>query len=185
MLLTLDGAIFEASSVSSKSEGIMICKAANIVRKHTFTKVESFDGDLSTIPQKSSIPAHLIHLVGLILEGAKDYDSVSDITEGMALKLAQLIRFNSLKTKRRNESDKKRHSKRNEPPLPLLIGLSIHSQTRKKGIVENLASKGLSISYDRVIEIEDNITKQLCQKYNQDGIICPPSLQRYIHIGCY
>ena len=75
----------------------------------------------------------------------------------------------SVKTKRRTESDKKQHSKRNEPPLPLLIGLSIHSQTIKKGIVENPASKGLSIS--RVVEIENNITKQLCQKYNQDGIV--------------
>ena len=84
-------AIFEASSIPCKSEGIIICKAANIVRKHMFTKEESCDGDPSTICQTSSIPAHLLHLVGLILEGAKDYDSVSDSTEGMALKLAQLI----------------------------------------------------------------------------------------------
>ena len=137
---------------------------------------------MSTIRQKSSIPACLSHLVGLILEGAKDYDSVSDSTEGIALKFAQLIRFNSVKTKRRTECEKKG----NEPPLPLLIGLSIHSQTRKKGIVENLASKGLSISYERVLEIEDNITKQLCQKYNQDGIVSPPSLQKDLFtFHCY
>ena len=96
----------------------------------------------------------------------------------MVVKLVQLIKFNAVIGPRRNNArEKKRHSTQTEPPLPLLIGLSIHYQTRKKGIVEFLASQGLSVSYNRVIEIEDGITKQLCFHYNLQRVVCPPTLK--------
>ena len=52
----------------------------------------------------------------------------------------------------------------------------MHSQTREKKVIEKLYSNGLCISYDRVIEIENNITKDLCQKYKEAEIVCPPLL---------
>ena len=69
-----------------------------------------------------------------------------------------------------------RHSKKNEPPLPVLTGLAVHSQTREKKIIETLYSNGLCIFLDRVIEIETNVTKDLCQKYKEAEIVFPPSL---------
>ena len=65
----------------------------------------------------------------------------------------------------------------NEPPLPVLLGLMIHAKTRKKSIVETFATLGLIISYRRVQEIQDIITRTLCQKYEQDGLVCPPTLK--------
>ena len=181
ILLTLNGAIgravFEASMKSTIDEGIILSQAASIIRKHLFTKNECLDGNLSVNNHKPSVPIHLLHFLGLILEECKEYGKVSNSTEDMVVKLAQAIKFNAVKGPRRNNaSEKKRHSKQNEPPLPLLIGLSIHSQTRKKGIVEFLASQGLSVSYNRVIEIEDDITKQLCFHYNSQWVVCPPTL---------
>ena len=150
ILLTLNRsigrALFEASMKSTIDEGIILSQAVNIIRKHLFTRNECFDGNLSVNNQKSSVPIHLLHLLGLILEECKKYDKVSNSTEDMVVKLAQLIKFNAVKDPRRNNASKKeRHSKQNEPPLPLLIGLSSHSQTRKQGIVEFLASQELSV----------------------------------------
>ena len=51
-----------------------------------------------------------------------------------------------------------------------------HSKTRKKSIVDDLADEGLGIGYKRVLEIEETITQQLCEKYEKEGIVCPPSL---------
>ena len=69
-----------------------------------------------------------------------------------------------------------RHSNKKEPPLPVLIGLAMHSHASEKRIIKKLYSNGLCISYDHVIEIESNITKDLCQKYKVAEIICAPSL---------
>ena len=35
----------------------------------------------------------------------------------------------------------------------------------------------MSVSHNSVIEIEDNITKQLCFQYASRGIVCPPTLK--------
>ena len=60
-----------------------------------------------------------------------------------------------------------RHSKANEPQLPIKTGLMIHSQTRKKSIVNDLAAEGLSVTCNRVQEIQDSIGQQLCEKYER------------------
>ena len=52
----------------------------------------------------------------------------------------------------------------------------MHSQTCEKKIIEKLYSNRLSISYDCVIKIKNNITKNLYQKYKETGIVCPLSL---------
>ena len=57
------------------------------------------------------------------------------------------------------------------------IGLLILATTRKKRLVNNFASDGLSISYNRVEEIQSNITKYLSTTYNKQNIVCPPQFQ--------
>ena len=111
--------------------------------------------------QLKADPSHLLLLLGLILEGSKDLN-ISDTTASVASKLSQLARFNAVKKKRTGINCC--HTKKNEPPLPVLIGLAVYSQTGEKKIREKLYSNGLCISYDRVIEVENNITKDLCQK---------------------
>ena len=169
----LGESIFEAS-MSPRTEGGILYSAAKIIRKYMFEHDEFFDGDLSQDRQKQSVPRHLLLLLGLILEDCND-STISNAIADISLKLAQLVRFNAVKRKR--SGDAIRHTKNNEPPLPVMVGLSIHSKTREKRLIEDLYSKGLSISYDRVIEIEDNITKRLCNKYNEEGVVCPPALE--------
>ena len=181
VILTLNGdvgkAIFEATTNSALDDGVILAKAAKIVRKHLFLNEEVFDGDISKARQMSSVPAHLLHLLGLILEGSTDQTSMNDTSQSIALNIAQLIRFNSVQQKRCQNSLKIRHARTNEPPLPVLVGLLIHSKTRKKSLVERIASMGLSITYSRVTEIQDTITKQACQMFEEKQMVCPMTLK--------
>ena len=68
-----------------------------------------------------------------------------------------------------------RHSVKSEPPLPVTIGLMVYNKTRRKKIVDHLAAEGLSINYDQVKIIQENIATQLCNKYNEEGYVCPLS----------
>ena len=159
--------------MSDQAEGSTIFKASKVIRKYMFETDEVFDGDFSEECELKAFPSHLLLLLGLILEGSEDLN-ISDTTASVALKLSQLVRFNAVKKKRIGMSC--RHSKKNEPPLTVLIGLTVHSQTREKKITKKLYSNWLCISYDRVIEIENSITEDLCQKYKEAEIVCPPSL---------
>ena len=95
VLVTVDGdigkATFEASLSSSHDEGLITCKAAKLIRKYLFSNDERFDGDVSEERHRSSVPNHLVHIIGLILEGTTEYDKISNITESVAINIAQLI----------------------------------------------------------------------------------------------
>ena len=68
------------------------------------------------------------------------------------------------------------HSKANEPPLPIKTGLMIHSQMRKKSVVNDLAPAGC-VQYNRIQEIQDSIGQQLCEKHKGEKIVCSYSLK--------
>ena len=182
VLLTLEEhvghAIFEASKISSFDEGIILCKSAKIIRQHLFESEETFNGDISKERQTGSVPKELVHLIGLILEDKPHHEASAGNCRSLAVKLSQTIRFNAVKTKRNSAEINVRHSTQNEPPLPTKIGLMIHSKTRKKSIVNELAADGLSVSYNRVLEIQDSIGRQLSEKYEREQIVCPHPLQK-------
>ena len=181
VILTVDDefgrALIQCSQNTMKEDGIIISKAAKIVRRCMFKEDEIFDGNLSSRKQKSSVSVTLLRLVSLIMNGENSEENVSTAVESLTLNMAQLLRFNSVKGKRRC-SGSVRHSRINEPPLPVKIGLMIHAKTRKKGLVEALASEGLCISYKRVEEIQNSIVTQLCAKYIKEDFVCPPALQK-------
>lgn len=44
--------------------------------------------------------------------------------------------------------------------------------------MEKLAVEGLGTSFSRVQEIQNNITRQLCQQYHDEGIVCPKNIEK-------
>ena len=113
-------AIVECSQDTWHDEGIILSKAARIVRRFLFTK-----GDLSKQRQKVSV----------ILDGETIIENASTKAERVATNLAQSLPFNAVKTKRRCDGFL-RHNKSNEPPLPVKIGFLVHAKTRKKSLVK-------------------------------------------------
>ena len=150
-----------------------LSKAAKIIRHHLFSSDQVFHGDLSQQKQTASLPKKLIHLVSLVLEGTSQHQQVLRNAHAIAVNLSQLIRYNAVKTKRKLGDSHFRHSKANEPPLPIKTGLMIHSQTRKKSVVNDLEAAGLSVTYNRIQEIQDSIGQQLCEKYERKRLFIP------------
>ena len=78
------------------------------------------------------------------------------------LSICQLILFNSKeRSARLNLGNFQKHFKSREPPLPLYLALKIHTQTRSKKLLTQLNDLGLSVSYNRLTEIQEGITSAL------------------------
>jgi len=73
---------------------------------------------------------------------------------------------------------KSRHSLEYEPPLPLYMGLSVHTQTMSKKLIAHLLELGLSVSYDRVVELENQLATAVCENIAKNGIVCPAQLRK-------
>ena len=81
---------------------------------------------------------------------------------------------------KKNGSNQKkvRHSSKREPPLPIYLGLNIHASLRSKSLITTLYQFGLSISYERVMEIEDYVAKSVVEKTIEEGCVAPLSLKK-------
>ena len=136
----------QALACDYEGDAQLLAKAAKIVRRdivlHNGFKFESGC-------QKESVPSTLKTLVSMLLNGAnlKHQDSIDSQA---SLTISQSILFNFKKCA--SSSSKSRHSLYREPPLPLYIGMMIHTETRSKKTVTELHDMGLSVSYDRILQ---------------------------------
>ena len=74
----------------------------------------------------------------MIMSGASIKTPSSKIVENQAaLTVSQLIRFNCV-VRRRKDSQAIYHTKDRETPLPTYLGLLVHAETSKKGLVDKL-----------------------------------------------
>ena len=74
-------------------------------------------------------------LVRMILEGTNISSTTSTATCQAVLTISQLIKFNSVKWKRRESTTFVRHSVSQETPLHVYLGLMINSITRKGSLL--------------------------------------------------
>ena len=128
-------------------------------------------------------------LFSMIMNGSQltlenQHDNVYN--EQACLSVAQLLAFNTYKRRRKlvNQNFTK-HSKRRKPPLPVHIRLLIHSQTQQSNLVSYLYNLGLSISYERVLEIKNLTANAICEQFKADRVVCPPKLRNIFTTAAY
>ena len=177
VVLTLDGelgkAIFQTCMHSSFNDVLVMADAARRIRKVLFCNNQTFNGDTSYESQASSVPNILIRLISMILEGGKTDRELNSSQTRIACNISQIIKFNSMKEKSKVTTI---NSRNNEPTLPVVVGLNIHSKTRKKSLIEDLHTKGLSISYEHVMNIRSSMARKINKEYTDHGFVFPHQL---------
>lgn len=168
----------EALKKRDFSEDVKIlAKAATIIRKDMFAnKGFSFSGSFPLDCQKESIPSSLTSLVSMIVNGVNIQDQGKAECQA-CLTVCETIVFNTKKRTCETKTGLTRHSLARAPPLPLYVGLKIHSLTRSKTLVEKMYQMGISVSYDRIMEIEDWLATSLSERFKEDGCVSPASLR--------
>lgn len=154
-----------------EGDASILAKAAKIIREDIF-KSEGFHFDATFPPncQEDSIPTTVKMLLkGPTLKNQESQESQATLT------ICQTVIFNCTKTAKSGR--KQRHSLSSEPPLPLYIGLNEHTYTRSKRAITRLHDLGLSVSYSRILKLENQLASAVCQKAQREGIVCPSQLR--------
>jgi len=147
-------ALAKACELECHSDAVHLARAAQIVRHHIFGEAKPFTGFPKGC-QEEFVPPLLLALVSMTVEGPSIKEQMAD-TNPAAIATAQILKFNSIKHKRTRgitSSTSVRHSVAQKTPLPIYIGMMLHAHTRKKKLVDRLSHLGLSISYDRVLQL--------------------------------
>ena len=171
-------ALRKACEHDADSDAVHLARAAKIVRRDIFQMKMEFNGSFPTECQEQSVPTSLLALVTMILNGPniKTQSSPSAVSQP-ALSISQLLLYNSSKTHKENAKDVVRHSRQRETPLPIYLGIMLHTKTRKRELVDTLFNLGLCISYDRVLNISTDLGDKICYHYEQEKAVCPPQLK--------
>ena len=147
--------MFLATVEDLDDEALCLSKAAKIIRKEILASKVAFDLQHTSGLEFDGSSKSLSTLLDMMLYGPSMKKAATKCVSKPALCLSQLIQFNAQSsTKERQENV--RHNKDREPPLPVYLGLLIHSKTRSKEIVEKFHTFGLSISYNKVLEISSD-----------------------------
>ena len=155
----------------------ILAKAATIVRKDIFAhRGFNFSTCFPMDCQLKYLPSSLRSLVSIILNGLNIKDQEQSESQA-CLTVCEKIIFNTKKRSCKTKTGQTRHSASCEPPLPLYVGLSIHSSTRSKTLIEKMYQMGISVSYDRIM---DWLVTSLCTRFKEDGCVSPACLRKGI-----
>ena len=158
-----------------ESDALTLAKAARIVRREIFHEPGfHFHGTFPSNCQILFVPSCLKVLISMLLNGSNIADGSATESQ-TTLTISQLIVFNS-KKKSSSSTSSNRHSLEREPPLPLYVGLSIQAYTRSKKIINELFQLGISVSYHRVEDSMNGLGTAVCNRFQQDGVVCPLNL---------
>ena len=73
-----------------------------------------------------------------------------------------------------------RHTLEQEPPLPIYIGLKVHTACRSKELIKQLNQIGVCVSYDRIVQLEEGMATSACERFDEDGVVAPVCLRKGI-----
>lgn len=184
ILLVLDRTIGEAIKDVNKQDdvdGMYLAKAAKIVRNEILNQPQSFNGTFSPDCEDSSIPPSLRALICMILKGPGTIIRQIDLEEvnpsQASRTISQLIVYNTTVRQSKALACSSRHNRKRESPLPIYVGLKIHGLTRGRNLIDTLFNLGLCISYDRVLGISTDVANAVCDRFERDGVVCPPVLR--------
>lgn len=109
----------QATSCNYDDEGIILAKAAKIVRRDMLNTKYRFTGTFNERCQQESVAQTLLSLVRMILGGPSIETHSSNVVESQSiLTISQLLQFNCA-IRRRKDADAIYHSSDREPPLPI------------------------------------------------------------------
>ncbi len=166
------------NNLDYESEALMMIKLVKHLRKEILSwKPPPFTGQFPPNCQEFSVPTILKLFVSMLLNGPSVEKQHDEIDKQVSLTMAQLIYF---KTKRKCSSSVNTswQSREREPPLPLYVGLKVHTLTRSRDLVNCFYKLGLAVSYDRVMELKSLLAGAVCEQFEQQGLVCPPGLRR-------
>ncbi|CAB3987893.1 Hypothetical predicted protein [Paramuricea clavata] len=162
-------------------DAVILAKASAIVRKDIFSHEGfKFSGSFPQDCQARSVPASLKSLMSMILSGVNIKNTEAQESQP-CLTVCQTIIFNTNAKERstvQSKTGQSRHTKSREPPLPLYLGFNVHAMTRSKTLIAKLYQMGLSVSYLRIMELEDMFATSISERFEADGFVVPACLKK-------
>lgn len=137
-------ALRKACEHDADDDAVHIARAATILRRDMFKMKAVFSDSFPSKCLERSVPTSLLAMVGMILNGPSITEqSNSESLPAAQVSISHLLMYNSVVRRRKETSGTARHNKLRETPLPVYLGVMLHTKTRKRELVDSLYNLGL------------------------------------------
>ena len=165
--------------------------AAKLIRKTILTKEKwKFTGSVGEMEINKTIPNEVLTFFKWCIGGRTKLQSLQTESEHInqkAVAMSQSLMYECLTERQVSYGGslitKHKHSR--DLPLQTAVGLTIHSKTRSKFLVQLMHGLGSLIDYNKVLWLETAIANKVlrCMEENR-GLYIPPSLVKGRFIFC-
>ena len=99
-----------------------------------------------------------------------------------SLSISQTLMYNfRLNRDKKKPSLYKRHDRAKETPFPLYVAVKVYSASRSKTLLNWLYfCAGLSISYNRLLDVTKDMASRMLAQYEHDGVFIPRNLLKNV-----
>ena len=164
----------------TEEEAEKIVDVGLMLRKYILQKQMPFDGSFSPYCRSEPVTQPLLTLIDILLEGPSSIaklkdDQASNISRiRVACTISQMICSNA--TKHSSQKGER------ETPFPLYVGLKLHVNDRQKGNINTFHALGMSVSYDRVMDVRKSFAKAVSKRWAEDGVVVPTNMKRRVFV---
>jgi len=161
--------------VTKDDDAVVLMRAAEIIQNKIFKMEYRFNGSLLDEQYDNYSPSlykwYLVELRNI----QKQTENNKEV-KSAAISITELLTFNAVKRSRKC-SNAIQHNVDHETRLPLYLRLLVHNKTRKRDLIDTLFERGLSVSYDRVLQLSTDIANAVIDQYEDEGVVCPTILK--------
>ena len=167
---------------SCQAEALILMRAAIIIHKLCLESQEPFNGSFSANCLTAPVNKNMRIFFNTVLQGQATVNGKKNINDNtnqdardkIACIVSQLLMYNATKGVHHTvRTDTVRHSKERETPFPLYYGLKLHALGRQTNQIGIAQEQGICVSYSRVMEVKLDITRAVCARHAEDGVVVP------------
>ena len=156
-------------------------KVVHPIRSDILKQENEFTGSFSNCCQAQSVPKTLLALTSALIDG--EMTSCNQPSQE-SLSVSQIIVTHTRQPTKRKAKLKKpsrrRHNQKQETPLLQYVGLKIFYTSRSRQLIDDMYQVGLSVSYDRVLELIKLFYEEMRRGYIQHDCFFPRILRKFL-----
>ncbi|KAF4114423.1 hypothetical protein G5714_004646 [Onychostoma macrolepis] len=141
----------------TEDEAKTIVEVGLMLRKYILLQQMPFNGSFTSTCLSEPVAKPLQTLLDVLIQGSSSVEQNEEnqatisARVRVACTISQLICSNAAKQSSRALTLYQR--KERETPFPLYVGLKLHGNDRNKGIIKKFHALGISVSYERVMDV--------------------------------
>ena len=169
-----------------QDDALLLTRAAVVLRKCCLQRQEPFTGSFGTDSLIAPVPSQLRIFLNILLQGPsilheQNNQELQAQVQGrarVANVIAQQIIYNTCGDSHHiRKPSSIRHNKEHETPFPLYQGLKLHGDGRQKTQINSANAFGISVSYNRVLDVKRSIARGVVKRCVQDGVVLPTNMR--------